>query len=174
MNNEYHEGEHVVYGNTGVCLVDGISSMAFSQDQAQLYYVLLPLDSNSSVIYVPCGNENLVSKIRYTLTKEDIGELLERIKDQQLDWIEDRKERSEYFHTVTFGEDPQQLLLAISCLYLKKCELAASGKKLSASDEGALEFAEKRIVEEFSFSLNISKEAVGEYIRDKLSIAQEC
>lgn len=87
-----------------------------------------------------------------------------------MEWIADRKLRSARFQEILSKYDEHDLLLLAGCLYWRAQE---SPKKLSFSDEKVLKTAEKIIEQEFSFSLRIGAQSVGDYIRQKLGIPEE-
>ena len=61
----YKIGTVVVYGSEGVCEITEITSMKFANSENEsLYYVLSPVSSRGSKVFVPCDNEALVSKMQ--------------------------------------------------------------------------------------------------------------
>ena len=168
----YEKGEYVVYGNNGICLVEDITSMKFGKNKEEQYYVLRPQSINSSTVFVPMSNEKLLSKMRYIMSKAQIDSLLDMQKGKEIEWISDKNERSNSFKDILASGDRGRLLLMISCIYLKKQELSLAGKKLNISDERVLKEAQKLVEEEFSYSLNLSGEDLGVYIRKHLGITE--
>ena len=50
----YQIGEHIMYKNIGICVVEEIGKPGFSADKAKEYYTLRPLDATGNArIYVP-------------------------------------------------------------------------------------------------------------------------
>ncbi len=167
----YKKGDYIRYSSSGVCLIEDIKKLDYTRSKnEQDFYVLKPVGASSSTIYVPVANENLTSKMRYILKKDEIDKLIQSVKKDEILWIEDRKARTENFKDILKRCDPQELLKLVSCIYLKKNEFADSGKKLTATDDSVLTQAEAMIENEFSFVLNLSGAQVGEYIREKLDI----
>lgn len=167
------KGQYVVYGTNGICLVEDIRMMKFALDtEKNPYCILKPASSDSSTIYVPLNNEKLMGKLRPVMTKEDIDSLLLGMRDKEITWDGDRRNRTERFHDILAGGVTQTLLLMIRCIYMKKRELISLGKNLSATDEGTLKSAEKLVEEEFSYALHIPKEEVTTYIRDLLGVTE--
>ena len=95
--------------------------------------------------------------------------LAERAFDPSLQWIDDCKQRAAMFRKILLQRDERELLLLVSCLYLKSRE---GSKALSASDVQILKAAEEIIEQEFSFSLKISTQQIGNYIREKLGLVK--
>ena len=171
---EFHKNEYVVYANTGICIIEDICPLPFSgKGEDLLYYVLKPLSNAYSTLYIPTNNEALRSKMRSVLTKEEIDDLLVHIKDQQLPWIEEKNARTDYCRKVLSEGNQQELLLLVSCMYVKKQEREAAGKKLPFADENVLKSIENLVGQEFAFSLGIPEEKVEKYIQDRLEISRD-
>jgi len=163
-------GEVVSYGATGVCTIEGIEVMSLSRSRSgkQEYYILRPIASPTCVTYVPTANEALTAKMRPIYTKEQIDALLLSVKDEQIEWIEDTRRRTDTFAPIVSKGMSAQLLKLIACLYLEKQSRNASGRKFCATDEKLLNSAERIVKEEFSHALGIEQEQVTAYIAEKL------
>lgn len=158
-------GSYVVYDTYGICKVNEIKGLSLVKGSpVEEYYVLTPLNSGSSTYYVPLKSEAALNKFRPPLTKKEIEELLVSSRNKKVLWTENRQARNEHFQNILASGLSSELLELIGCLLRKKAQLPEKGKKLSYTDEGFLVAAEKLINEEFSFSLGIPVEAVGEYI----------
>lgn len=170
---QFQIGERIVYGTRGVCLVEDIRTLDFARDKTRLYYVLKPAANPNSTFYTPVTSEQRKEEMRYALSKEQTDSLLAELRGKTMDWIDDRNGRASYFHEILAGEGQKLLILMAGCIYSRKEELRKKNKKLSVSDENALHAAEKRIREEFGFSLKLSEDEVGAYIRRGLGVAEE-
>ncbi len=137
------------------------------------YYVLRQMNSSSSTIYVATDNEALCAKMRYVLSEKEILDILHGARDNSIKWIDDRKARAQAFHSIIASASHEELLLMIRCIYLKGRELSENHKKISDSDASLLHSAEKTVREEFAFSLGISPDKVGIFIRKELGIEEE-
>jgi CarD family transcriptional regulator len=174
MTAQYKKGNYITYSNNGVCLIEDIKNMDFQFNSEQKkFYVLKPVSEPASTIFVPIDNDTLTSKIRYVLSKKEVDDLIVSMKEEEIPWIEDKNTRANYFQSIMQRCDQQELLRLISCLYLKRKQLAANKKNLLSSDESILKRAEDLIENEFSFVLNISTDQVGKYIREKLEISED-
>mgnify|MGYP002583101829 FL=1 len=172
-DSRFSRGDYVVYGTSGICMIEDIRLMKFAMDsEKSTYYVLKPESSDSSVVYVPAKNEKLMSKMREVMTKDEIDSLLLGMKDKEIGWEKDRRIRSEIFHDILVKGVTQKLLLMIRCLYMKKRELIPLGKKLPTTDENTLKSAEKLVEEEFSHVLGIPGTEVSGYIRSLLNVSE--
>jgi CarD family transcriptional regulator len=163
---EFKKNDYIVYGTNGICHIEDIQPMSFDRKKdSDLYYILRPLSNPASTVFVPLKNENLTSKMRDVMTKEQIHELLEDMKGKELPWEQNRRFRSETFHEILTKGVQEELLLMVQCIYMRKKQLTEDGKKLPTTDSNTLKAAEKLVEEEFAYVLNIAKEEVGSYIK---------
>ena len=79
MIDEFKIGEYVLYAKDGVCLVEDIAPLDFSPDKP--YYILKPVNSKGSTVYVPTDSEKLVSKMHRLMNKAEIDDLLLNIEN---------------------------------------------------------------------------------------------
>ena len=116
---------------------------------------------------MPTDNEKLIDKMKPVLTPKEIDDIILSVKDEDLIWIDDRKQRIKKFHDILLKRNEKELLMLASCLYLRSKE---SKKGISATEQDILKTAETAIDQEFSFILNLSTQNIGKYIREKLGI----
>lgn len=165
----YAVNDYVKYGPNGVCLVDGTTRQKSDRGGAErLYYILKPVAHPGSTIFVPVDNPALEDKMRYVLTQAEIDKLIVESRSIAFPWIDDRNARKDAFRAAIAKSDQRELLALVRCIYLRKQELTAKGKKLSATDEGVLKQAEALIEDEFAFSLHLPNGEVSRYIEEKL------
>ncbi len=170
---QFGKGQYIVYGTNGICIVEDIAEMSFAKGMPKApYYILKPAAADSSTIFVPMKNEKLVSKMRALMTKAEIDALLIGMKDKELEWESDRRYRTENFHEIMAQGVTEDLLLMISCIYVRKRELIKQNKKLPATDSNTLKQAEKLVEEEFSYVLGLAPSDVGKYIRSLLDVPE--
>ena len=165
------KGEHVVYGINGVCRIEDVDIRRLSPDMPQgKYYILKPLASSMSTVFVPCDNDKLCSRMRRVMTKNEIDELFLSVHGRSIDWIEDRKERAAAYRDILLRGDKTELLLLIRRLLMMSDELCKNKKKLSAADTDILLSAEKTVRDECAFSIGISKDAAETYIKEHINV----
>ena len=160
-------GSYIIYGGNGVCRVTDVRSEKLYGKQ-QTYYILTPVGNPGAVIYVPADNEALLGRMKEIVCPEEIRSLIAGLKDEELPWETDARVRGELYDSIIARGDRRELLLLIRTVYRRKLSLSEQKKKLGSVDENALKQAEKRINDEFAFSLSIPPEEVPEYIRDQL------
>lgn len=163
-----HINDYVIYSTHGVCKIEDLRFIKFdSCTSGHDYYILKPIARNTSSLFVPADNPALVARMRPVLSKEEIDHIILSVKDQNLLWIDDPKQRSARFQEILRIRDERELLLMISCLYLKSI---GTEKGLSNTDAQVLKKAESIIDQEFAFSLKISTSSIKHYLREKLGL----
>ena len=148
-------GQTVLYGSNGVCMVDDVTEKRIGKTKMQ-YYVLKPLCNNTSTLFVPTANQQLVSKMRRILT-EDEAEAILRDLPPCGDWNDNKQERSEQFRAIITEGSCVELIRLIRLVRTHGQEQLAGGKRLHITDERFLKEAEKMVCEEFSLVLHISR-----------------
>ncbi|MBQ5584346.1 MAG: CarD family transcriptional regulator [Ruminiclostridium sp.] len=171
MAEAYSIGDYVSYSSSGVCRIEDIRQEPPAGKEApKTFYILKPLADPASTIFVPTASPVLLAKMKRLPNKEEADSMILTAKERQMPWIDDRKLRAAAFQTITKNCDLKELLDLVICIYQKQRMLTAQGKKLTASDESTLRRAEVLIENELSFVLDLKKDQVGAYIREKLSI----
>lgn len=155
-------GQTVLYGSNGVCMVDDVTEKRIGKTKIQ-YYVLKPLCNNTSTLFVPTANQQLVSKMRRILTEDEAEAILRNLPPCG-DWNDNKQERSEQFRAIITEGSCVELIRLIRLVRTHGQEQLAGGKRLHITDERFLKEAEKMICEEFSLVLHISRDEVLERI----------
>lgn len=161
----FQMNDMILYGMNGVCKLEGIDDRDCGGKMVT-YYMLKPIYSANSTVFVPVNNEKLTSKMRLILTKEQIDEMLHSIPEEYEGWIADERQRKEKFKDIASRGDTFELIQLIKALLKHKQDVLARGKKVHIADERMLQDAEKMICDEFAYVLNISPEDVPAYIID--------
>ena len=155
-------GQTVLYGSNGVCMVDDVTEKRIGKTKMQ-YYVLKPLCNNTSTLFVPTANQQLVSKMRRILTEDEAEAILRNLPPCG-DWNDNKQERSEQFRAIITEGSCVELIRLIRLVRTHGQEQLAGGKRLHITDERFLKEAEKMVCEEFSLVLHISRDEVLERI----------
>ena len=169
----YEKGDYVQYGVNGVCLIEDVRRDSLTKKSAGEYYVLKPVGERSATILVPTDSETLVGRMAPLPGREELDELILSTRGRELEWIDDRKERAAQFQQAVKRCDLRELLCLVGCIYRRRLDLTAAGKKLPAADETVLRRAEGLIENELGFVLDLEGPQVGAYIREKLGIEEE-
>ncbi len=160
-------GSYVLYGKTGVCLVQEQKTVTVGGVSGQ-YYVLQPISDSRSSVFVPCDNAALVERMRALLTRGEIDALLSVADSEQLAWVDERAQRMTLERSIINSGDRRMLIRLLCCLLRKKQERLDQGKRLSTMDETTLQECMRLIDEEFSMVLGIDRSQVAEYILARL------
>lgn len=169
----FQKGDYIIYGNTGVCLVEDVSIPEESSmgDGKTLYYRLTPLRS-TGLIYIPVTTTKFM---RPVISRQQAQELICRIPHIQRDTYEghDHRMMAEHYKNSLQSHDCADLVQLIKTIYLKNQTLAQRGKKASNTDLQYLKTAEELLHSELSVALDIPFEQVGAYIQESIQCMQE-
>ena len=159
--------DSVVYGNEGVCLITDIVKKEFNSGLID-YYLLKPVSSPKSSIYIPINNTTLLNKIHPLISTNEIVELINSMPEKNTIWIEDNNNRREEYKKIIYSGDRIDLIKLIKTLYLKREDLKTNKKKLLTSDDNFFKSAEKILYDEFAYVLDIKPDEVRPYIEEQL------
>lgn len=165
----YKIGDTILYAAQGVCKIQEMMQRDFNGTIME-YYVLKPVFSDNSTIYVPVNNPALVGKMRRILSKEEIEQIIRDMPEEELLWFDDETERKKKFREVLFRADTRELVRMIKALYLHQQKQQEKGKHLHAADERVFKEAEKILYDEFALVLQIRPEQVVPFITEKMQI----
>lgn len=168
---KYAINDRIMYLTTGLCHIDDIRDECFGGAIPRKYYVMHAINDSKSVIYVPVDSEKLTAGMHPLLTPDEISGIISSVKDSDVVWIHNNKQRALSYTEKLGGGDRAEILMTIKALYLHKKELESQKKKFYASDERVLFAASRLISEEFAFVLQMDQKDVMPYILEKLGIA---
>ena len=157
----------VRYGTNGVCRITDITVRSFCGEEME-YYVLRPVASADSTYYVPVYNEQLVSRMQYILSSDEIHALIGNIGEYNVQWIENDKERLSAYSGILASGDHRGIIGVVRTLYRHREELIQNKKKMHLADEKLMQDAERMINDEFSAVLGIAPSEVPEFISKEL------
>lgn len=164
----YNVGDIVMYGTFGICKVTAIEKRDYTGEE-QEYYILKHTSSEKNTFYVPLSNESALSNMHYVCSKAEVDELISHMNSEGLIWIDNDNKRKEEYSRIIKDADKHEIIRLIKTLYLRRKELAESGKKLRSTDENYLSLAENMLFEEFAFALDIDRSEVVEYIEKHIA-----
>lgn len=158
----FSAGQTVLYGANGVCRIEEITTRKVGSVKTE-YYVLKPVWAESSTLYVPTGNETLVSRMRYVTIADRLREILAD-REFKLEWIDNKIERGEYFRGIISRGDCRELIALVRLLHEHSESVSAQGKRLHITDERILREAEKMAGDDAATSLGVTREEALELI----------
>lgn len=151
-------GSVLLYGENGVCRVESVLTKQIHGRQSQ-YYVLRPVYSSASTIYVPVQNPALLKKCRALLSKEELLSLRRTDKTSSLFWIENDTQRAQCFDEIFAACDREKLLSLLKLLSERKQALSLLGRHLHTADENAMHRAERLLGEEIAYVFGLPFES---------------
>ena len=158
----------VTYGVNGICRIVEICERTIDGADRR-FYVLRPLDSETSTIYVPADSEVLCKKMKQLLTPDEVLALIGQMPETDTIWIENDRERNECYHKILAGGDCRELTALAKTLYQRKQYLARFGRKLRSADERTLQLAEKSLFGELAVVWGIERGEVPAFIEERLN-----
>ncbi len=161
-------GDTVFYSGSGVCRIDSVTSREFG-DSMKDYYVLIPVHSPASVVYLPVDNEKLLSRMRLPLSKEEVMRLIRTAPKKDCIWIKDENRRKQEYQRILRDGDQGEIMVAIHAIFLHQKELKTTGRKLHQCDERAFRECQRVLNDEFSHVLQIRPDEVAGYIAEQLA-----
>lgn len=167
-------GDHIVYGNSGVCKLLSIGPHQIEGfDPERLYYALEPVHSNG-VIYAPLDTK---VQMRLVLSFEAARTVINSFSINPIQSLEQQElvPKNLYESLIESG-DPLQLADAIKIIYIKNSVTDEVVRKMGGIDLRYLKIAEERLFSELSVSLNSSIEEVKEQVKPLLLalVEQNC
>ena len=164
----YKAGDMVMYGAFGICKITAVEKRDLTGEK-QEYYILKQINSEKNIFYVPTNSDTACSKMRSICSKTEVDELISHMNSEGLIWIDNNNKRKEEYSRIIKEADKHEIIRLIKTLYLRRKELAESGKKLRSTDENYLSLAENMLFEEFAFALDIDRSEVVEYIEKHIA-----
>ena len=161
-------GEKVMYGGTGVCVVEEITSLKLSgMERAKDYYVLKPL-YQSGTIHTPVDNTKV--PIRPVLTRTEAEELVDSIPGVAAEICTEKNLSAlrNFYQQQMSSYACLDLVRMTKSIYAKKKDAESRQKKIGMTDEKYLRRAEDLLYGELAVALDISRDKVSDYIRRRI------
>ncbi|MBQ1372242.1 MAG: hypothetical protein IIY70_04860 [Oscillospiraceae bacterium] len=160
--------EKIHYSGCGICIIQEISTMRFDHAKER-YYVLKPVYQDASVIYVPVKSEQLVSKMRPVLTRQEVEALIDCINEIPTVWEDDPAARKSNFEALLRSNECRNLIALIKTLHAYREERLLEGKTLPVVEDTCLREAQRLLYDEFADALNLQPGQVHDYIQSRLT-----
>lgn len=161
-------GEKIMYGGTGVCVVEDITDIKPSRlEPSRAYYILRPL-YQSGTIQTPVDNDKV--PIRPVMTRSEAEELVDDIPGITASICYERNLSAlrNHYQQQLSSFDCRDLIRMTKSIYAKKKDAERRQKKIGVTDEKFLRRAEDLLFGELAVALDISRDSVMDYIRDRL------
>ena len=160
-------GEYVVCGNKGVCTVEKITRLDIAGvDKTRDYYILKPLYSSGSTVYVPVDSPK--ESMRKVLNREEAEKLIQTIPGIPLIDITNEKFSEQAYRECMKTNRCEEWVRVIKTIYLRKQKRLQAGRKVTAVDAKYFHLAEESLYGELAVALEMSREAVEAYITEEI------
>ncbi len=167
----FKKGDYVVCGNNGICKVTEITTLNMAgTPKDRLYYVLKPVYSESSTVYIPVDNHKV--SLRAAINAEQTKELIAKIPSLDLVWVENDKQRELTYKECLKQNTCEDYVRIIKTLYLRKQARLSKGQKVIGLDERYLKQAEEFLYGELAIALGIEKQSVQAYLTEEIEKAE--
>lgn len=165
----YQPGDMIIYGSTGVCKVEAITTPDFEKDKSKLYYALSPVYQDG-MIYTPVDTKAFM---RPVISKEEADALIDKIPTMEIEAYHNKalRELEEHYNIYLKSHDCADLIELAMSIYAKKQDLLSQHRKFGAVDERFMKRAEDLLDGEFAVALGIEKNQVGAYISERVDAA---
>ena len=160
-------GDCIVCGSNGICTVMDIRTVEIPDiNPDRVYYILQPVGTTSSVVYIPIDNEKVV--LRKVLTKKQVNRLIDHIPEIETIGETNDKLREEKFKECMKRYTCEDWLKVIKTLYLRRQERVERGQKVTTTDARYMKMAEDNLYGEFALALGIDKSEVVPFIERRM------
>ena len=160
-------GTYVVYGNTGICKIEDITTLDMpGANNDRVYYVLSSLRGKSNRDFLPVDNTKVV--LRNVIDEKSAKELLDRFDAIPEIQADNDKLREEQFREFAKRCDCECWIAMLKTISTRKKERIAQGKKVTATDERYYRLATEQLYNELAFSLEMEISEVEEMISMRL------
>ncbi len=148
-------GDVIIYGTQGICRVDSIETKQNGKNTAD-YYALKPLYNESTSIFVPVDNVNLIAKMLPAYTADEAKALIKKIPDINVLKYANEGEKQTVTREILASGDREKLVALIKTIYLERETRRLSNKKLNIFDEQMLRKAENLFYNEMAYALGVT------------------
>lgn len=153
----YRVGDAVLYGSNGICRIREITRME-SCGMVDDFYVLKPVSSEATTVFVPLGSEILLSRMHPLLSPAEMRELLDGLSDAAPIWVENENQRKTLYREIMNSGDRSAVFRVYLTLRRLREEREKKGKHLRVSDERSYRETERIFFDELSLVLGWSRE----------------
>lgn len=160
-------GEYVVCGNNGVCQIKDITQLSMGGvDKNRKYYILKPVYSGASTIYIPV--DTLQSSMRKIISKKEADELVSSIPAIQVISIEDEKTAETQYRECMMTNLCTEWIKLWKTLYYRNKKRLEKGHKVTAVDGRYIKLVEDNLCGELAIVWGLSKPDVEKVIISKM------
>ena len=164
----YSIGDYVIKSNTGVCQIADIVHLDMEGiDKNRLFYLMVPLDSRESKLYIPTDKNT--EEVRAVISEEEAWALIKHIPEIEEVFVENDKLRELKYKEVIKSCDLEAVVGIIKSMYNRKRMRNAQGKKNTSVDERYFKLAEEMLYSELAFAMKKNKDDMCQLIKDTIN-----
>lgn len=160
----YNKGDIIVYGKSGVCIVDDICEVEFGIEG--LCYKLRPYDDQQNVIYISVENDKIL--MRKLISAEKARDIIDQMGECPAVFPKNDKERAEFVRETLNSDDMSKWMQLLKGLYIEREKRMRMRKSLKYKDEKVFNFLENFIMGELSVALDIPQYKIYDMIAEKI------
>jgi len=164
----YKVGDMILYGRTGVCVVEEIQEKLLKGErEPQSFYCLRPLYQSCSIT-IPVTSKAFSRPI---ISREEAEKLIASLPELEAEPYQNRNlnQLREHYRLIIERYDCTELAKLCISVYRKRFEAEALRRKLGAVDERFLREAEELLYGELAAALEIERNQVQGYIDEVLA-----
>lgn len=168
----FQVGNYVVCSNKGVCVIENITTLNITGvDKEKRYYILKPLYSAGSTVYVPVDSEK-GPMMRKVLERVEAERLIGEIPRIPLLTIPSEKLTEQTYKECVKTNDCGELVRLIKTISMRKQKRIQAGRKITAVDAKYFHLAEDNLYGELAVALDMSREEVSDCIMAAIDSAE--
>ncbi len=163
----YAIDELIMYGATGVCRIEGISTRDFGTEDDRLYYELQPL-YQTGVIYAPVDNEKVF--MRPIMSSEEANALIDKMPsvDSEVYKTSSIQQLSKHYQSVLDTHECLDLVRLTKSIHKKKLDARKQNRHLGQIDKRFMKRAEDLLFGEIAAAVGIPRDEVLPYICERV------
>ncbi|MGM9970233.1 MAG: CarD family transcriptional regulator [Anaeroplasma sp.] len=161
-------GDVVIYTTYGICKITEQISRNFN-GQDNDYFVLVPLSEAKTQLTIPVNNPITLARLHSLLSRDEIISIIDQIPFLEAYWVENDNERKKIFAEIIKSGNRIETIKLIKSIKNHQLSLKNKSRKLHASDEQSMKDAEKLIIDEFAYVLNIDKKELYNQFYEELT-----
>ncbi len=157
------KGEFVVYGEKGICEVDGTTHLDLrGADKEKLYYILVPLGERDTRVYCPVDNAKV--PLRRPMSGQEAMELIRELPELSELAVPQEKFREDTYKAALRSLDCRQWASMLKTLRRRRKNRLRQGKKVTATDERYFRRTEEYLYSELALALGKQKSEMEDFI----------
>ncbi len=163
----FRVGDLIMYGGTGVCRVKELMTTGSDETGEDRYYILEPVYQNG-IIYAPIGSEKVF--MRPLISAAEALDIIDTMPGISPDVFvgTSTQQLARHYQEIISSHDTTRLIMMAKAIHLKNRNAMKQNRRLGQIDKKYMKLAEDFLFGEFACSLNISRDKVEDFIRERL------